>query len=159
MNATLSPQFEALLNIPQVSLRYDHLLVAPELRIQVRNSKEAAQICFDLMPYDINRIEYMGMICLNSSHAISFSVISQGGVSGTLCDLRVVAQTALLQNATAIILCHNHPSGALKPSEPDIRLTKRAKEGLQLLDINLMDHLIITSDQKFYSFADEGMVF
>lgn len=159
MNATLSPQFEALLNIPQVSLRLDHIPINPEHRIAMRNSNCAADIFKALWLDDIHRIERMAMICCSSSHVISFSWMGQGGISGTVCDLRLVAQTALLQNASAVILCHNHPSGSLKPSDPDRRLTKRAKEGLELLDINLLDHLIITQDNGYFSFADEGLLY
>ena len=72
-------------------------------------------------------------------------------------DIKVVFQTALKSNASSILLCHNHPSGNLKPSEQDIKITKSIKEAGKLMEIALLDHLIIT-DEGFFSFADEGMM-
>lgn len=81
--------------------------------------------------------------------------LSQGGTSGTVADIRLILRYAINGLASGIILCHNHPSGNLSPSKQDDELTLRLKSTAKLMDINLLDHLII-SDNKYYSYADEG---
>jgi DNA repair protein RadC len=83
--------------------------------------------------------------------------ISKGGISGTVVDARLILKPAIEHLASSIILCHNHPSGQLKPSEQDISLTKKLKESARLMEISVLDHLII-GDQKYLSFADEGLL-
>jgi DNA repair protein RadC len=78
-----------------------------------------------------------------------------GGITGTLVDKRLILKKALVGNCTAIILAHNHPSGANKPSENDRKMTKQIKEACNLLDISLLDHIIVCND-NYYSFADNG---
>ncbi|MCW3071308.1 MAG: repair protein [Bacteroidetes bacterium] len=86
---------------------------------------------------------------------LGFSKISQGGLSGTVVDAKVVFQVALKANASSILLAHNHPSGNLKPSEADLMITKNIREAGKLMEIPLVDHIILT-DEGYYSFADEG---
>ena len=86
---------------------------------------------------------------------IAYLKLSSGGINLTVIDVRIVAQVALKANATSLILCHNHPSGSVKPSSRDIEITKKIKEGLQLLDIELIDH-IIYCENTYYSLKDEG---
>ena len=83
--------------------------------------------------------------------------VSSGGLTGTVADVRMIFKEAISCQAVSIILCHNHPSGNLSPSAEDIQLTKKMKEGGSMLEIAVLDHLII-ADNKFYSFADEGMM-
>jgi DNA repair protein RadC len=83
--------------------------------------------------------------------------VSEGGISGTVADPRRIFKTALENSASGMILCHNHPSGNLKPSEADIRLTKKIKAGGDQLDISILDHIIIAGT-SYYSFADEGQL-
>lgn len=83
--------------------------------------------------------------------------ISQGGISSTVFDVRIVLKDALEQNCSSIILCHNHPSGNDKPSNADIQLTNKTKEAAKLLDITLLDHIIV-AHQKYYSFADNSHI-
>ena len=83
--------------------------------------------------------------------------ISQGGVSGTVADPKRIFQLALENLASGIILCHNHPSGNVQPSQQDIKLTRKINEGAKLLEINLLDHIIL-GDENYYSFADNGMM-
>jgi DNA repair protein RadC len=83
--------------------------------------------------------------------------ISSGGIRGTVVDIRIVLGIALKCLACGIILAHNHPSGELNPSHQDLEMTKRLKEAAKLMEISLLDHLIITYD-KYYSFADEGIL-
>jgi DNA repair protein RadC len=78
-------------------------------------------------------------------------------MSGTVADPRMILRIALEEKAVSIILCHNHPSGNLKPSQPDRELTKKIKEAARLFDINLLDHIIVSQD-GYFSFADEGLI-
>jgi DNA repair protein RadC len=84
-------------------------------------------------------------------------MMSKGGVSGTVADPRLILAVALKTAACNIVLCHNHPSGNLKPSRQDEELTSKIKEAGRYMDIKVMDHLIIGEDY-YYSFADEGML-
>lgn len=97
------------------------------------------------------------LILNRANEAIGVKQISQGGVSGTVADPKVIFQSALKANASAIILSHNHPSGNLTPSSEDLKLTKKLKEGGKLLDISILDH-IIYSTEGYYSLADEGNI-
>lgn len=104
---------------------------------------------------DENR-EVFVVIFLNRANRInSHHVISTGGITGTVADPRIIMKKALEENATSIILSHNHPSGNINPSREDIMLTKKIKEAASFLDISVLDHIIIGND-KYYSFADSG---
>ncbi len=104
----------------------------------------------------INHREHMYALYLNNSNKITgYYLLSIGGITGTLVDIRVTFQAALLSNAVAMILVHNHPSGTLKPSSADKAITKKIANAGEMLDIKLLDHLIITED-NYYSFADEN---
>ncbi len=102
--------------------------------------------------------EVFAVAYLNQANKVNhFEIISEGGITGTVADPRIILKKALEQNAVQIVLCHNHPSGNLKPSRADEALTKKIKEGGQLLDIHVMDHIIVSED-GYYSFADEGIL-
>ncbi len=88
---------------------------------------------------------------------LGYTLISEGGITDTTVDVRVILQAALLTNSVAIILAHNHPSGNLKPSRQDMEITKQVKNAAQLMRITVLDHLILT-DAGYYSFADEGQL-
>jgi DNA repair protein RadC len=97
-------------------------------------------------------------VYLNRSNRIRHhEVISTGGITGTVADPRIILKRALEHDATAIILCHNHPSGSLKPSKADEDLTYKIKEAARYFDIQVLDHIIV-SDEGYYSFADEGLL-
>jgi len=83
--------------------------------------------------------------------------ISQGGISGTVTDIRIIMKKAVENLASGIIVCHNHPSGNLTPSDSDTNITRKIKDAGNLMDIQLLDHLII-SDRDYYSFADNGLI-
>lgn len=85
------------------------------------------------------------------------TMISRGGISGTVADTRLIFKSAIEHLSSAIILCHNHPSGNLNPSEADILLTRRMVESGKILEIPVLDHLIVT-DNGYFSFADQGMI-
>ncbi|MCF6212748.1 MAG: DNA repair protein RadC [Flavobacteriaceae bacterium] len=106
---------------------------------------------------DINREEFWVLYLNNSNVVLSKKCLSRGGITGTVVDTRLVFKPALAQLATAIILCHNHPSGTLVASESDKKLTHKIKRAGETLDIKVLDHLIIT-EKMYFSFADEGML-
>ena len=100
--------------------------------------------------------EYFKVLFLNQAkQVLGYTLISEGGITETCADVRVILQAALLTNSVALILAHNHPSGNLKPSRQDMEITKQVKEAAQLMRIKVLDHLIIT-DTGYYSFSDEG---
>jgi DNA repair protein RadC len=88
---------------------------------------------------------------------IHLETISEGGITGTVADPRIILKKALEQNAVSLILCHNHPSGNLKPSKADEQLTQKIKQAALMLDISVVDHVIVSED-GYYSFADEGLL-
>ena len=100
--------------------------------------------------------EYFKVLFLNQAkQVLGYTLISEGGITDTTVDVRVILQVALLTNSVAIILAHNHPSGNLKPNRQDMEITKQVKNAAQLMRITVLDHLILT-DEGYYSFADEG---
>lgn len=102
--------------------------------------------------------EQFWILCLNRSNTvISSRLISQGGVAGTVADPKVIFKHALTDLASSLILIHNHPSGNLKPSHADKKLTEKMVASGRLLEIPVLDHLIFTDD-GFFSFADEGLL-
>jgi DNA repair protein RadC len=104
------------------------------------------------------RQEVFAVLFLNRANKINhFEMVSEGGITGTIADPRVILRKALEQDAVNIILCHNHPSGSLKPSRADEDLTKKIREAARLFDIAVLDHIIV-SDNGYYSFADEGLL-
>ncbi|NOT51539.1 MAG: DNA repair protein RadC [Chitinophagaceae bacterium] len=104
------------------------------------------------------RREVFAILFLNRANKINhFEIISEGGITGTVADPRIILRKALEEDAVSIILCHNHPSGSLKPSRADEDLTKKIKEASRFFDITVLDHIIV-SDNGYYSFADEGLL-
>lgn len=116
--------------------------------------KYAKQFYFD----DINIFESCFIMLLNNANNVmGFAKISQGGLSSTTVDVRLIAKYAIEVLASSVIIVHNHPSGDVNPSYQDDKITEMAKQGLQLLNIKLLDHLVITED-KYYSYIDEGRI-
>jgi len=105
-----------------------------------------------------HRREVFGVLYLNRANKINhFEIVSEGGITGTVADPRIILRKALEADAVSIILCHNHPSGSLRPSRADEVLTDKIKEAAAYLDIKLLDHIIVSED-GYYSFADEGLL-
>lgn len=99
--------------------------------------------------------EYFKLILLNRANKVlGITTISEGGMDGTIVDVRLILQTALLAHSSSIIIAHNHPAGRLTPSSHDDAVTEKIKEAAKLMDITLYDHLIVTKD-SYYSYADE----
>ncbi|QPH37909.1 JAB domain-containing protein [Pedobacter endophyticus] len=135
----------------------------PDYNISERPKISSSQQTYCLLKqqWDMGRISFLEefkVILLNrSNHVLGIVDISMGGVSGTYVDSKLVFAVALKGNASGIIVTHNHPSGSIRPSEADIKLTKRLIECGKLLDINVWDHIIL-SENCYYSFADDGMI-
>ncbi len=120
----------------------------------IRTSTDIAQY-LRAMIKDFN-YEVFAVLFLNKANKINhFEIISRGGITGTVADPRIILKKALENDATSIVLCHNHPSGNLKPSRADEELTYKIKEAAKYFDIKVMDHIIV-SEEGYYSFADEG---
>ena len=102
--------------------------------------------------------EYFKVLFLNQANQVlGYTLISEGGITETSVDVRVILQAALLTNSMALVLAHNHPSGNLRPSRQDMEITKQVKEAAKLIRITVIDHLILT-DTGYYSFSDEGQL-
>ncbi len=125
-------------------------------RKKINSSKDAFDILQTLVA-DCLYEEFWILLLNKANKVIKYECISEGGISGTVADPKRIFKIALENNASSLILCHNHPSGNLKPSDADIKLTKKVKEAGLFLEILVVDHLII-GDEKYYSFADEGML-
>ncbi len=132
--------------------------VKPSDRCSIRFSQDAYKVLMEQAFNDdtLEYKEYFKLVLLNRANKVlGITTISEGGIDGTVVDVRLIMQTALLAHSSSIILAHNHPSGQLKPSPQDDRITKKIKEAAKLMDIRIQDHLIVTGD-NYYSYADEG---
>lgn len=142
--------------LPEIKLSYK---TGTFEKTKIESSSTAALILRKM--YDADLLEYREefiMILLNRSNlTIGFVKLSTGGLSGTVVDPKMIFSIALKAGASAIILSHNHPSGALKPSDQDIVITKKLSKAGELLDIKILDHVIITAE-GYYSFADMGNI-
>ncbi len=135
--------------------RRRHAATALEKTI-IKTSKDIAQYLRTIIK-DFS-YEVFAVLFLNKANKINhFEIISRGGLTGTVADPRIILRIALEQEATSIVLCHNHPSGNLRPSKADEVLTQKIKMAAQYLDVFVMDHLIV-SEEGYYSFADDGLL-
>jgi DNA repair protein RadC len=104
------------------------------------------------------RREVFGVLFLNRANKIThFEILSEGGITATVADPRIILRKALEEDALKIILCHNHPSGNLQPSQSDIELTKKISTAAGYFDIEVIDHIIV-SEEGYLSFADESLL-
>lgn len=144
--------------IAEVELSYK-TSIKKEDRHKITSSDEAYGILMKTFREGtIEYKEYFKVLMLNhSNEVVGYSAISEGGISNCIVDVRVILQAALLSNASGIIIAHNHPSGNLKASDQDLSITKKIKEAAKLVDINLLDHLILTSE-SYLSLADKGLL-
>lgn len=126
--------------------------------VKITTPDEAADFIRQFYFDDIEIFESFFILLLNQANkTIGYAKISQGGISGTVVDVRIIAKYAIESLATSVILAHNHPSGNLKPSQMDIDITKKIKEGLKILDIKVFDHIILTTN-SFYSFESNNEI-
>ncbi len=123
---------------------------------KITSSKSVYELMQPLLG-DLEHEEFWVLFLNNANVVLSKQCLSKGGLTGTLVDTRLVFKPALSHLATGIILCHNHPSGTLKPSDSDKQLTQKITQAGLSLDIKVLDHLIIT-EKAYFSFADEGLL-
>ena len=123
---------------------------------QIKCSKDVADI-FQPLLSDLTHEEFWILFLNRSNKIINRMKLSQGGISGTVTDVRIVMKKAIEYLASGIIVCHNHPSGNLSPSDSDSRITQKIKDAGSLMDIQLLDHIIISGDE-YYCFADNGII-
>jgi len=122
----------------------------------IRNSREGADYIRPLLAdfqYEVFGVLFM----VQAGWIKSFEIISEGGITSTTVDPRLIFRRALETGAVSIIIFHNHPSGTLRPSKADEALTQKLTQGAKLLDIKLLDHIVI-GDKGYFSFADAGML-
>jgi DNA repair protein RadC len=131
------------------------LAETPEIP-QIKCSKDVFDMLSPILS-DLPHEEFWILFLNRSNKVMNRMKLSQGGISGTVTDVRMVMKRAIEYLASGIIVCHNHPSGNLNPSESDTRITQKIKEAGNIMDIQLLDHLII-SEKEYYSFADNGLL-
>jgi DNA repair protein RadC len=131
-------------------------LTDKEERVKITSSKIAYDILNKTLS-DLPHEEFWALILNRANNVVKQECISKGGISSTVVDARLICKAAVENNASAIILAHNHPSGQLVPSMEDKNITKKLKEALQLFDIALLDHIIV-GDGDYFSFGDEGLL-
>jgi DNA repair protein RadC len=146
-----------LFSVTEVELTYHNKINTKDRRI-VKSSSDAFEILMN--SWDMSRIdlveEFMILLLDRNSQCLGLSRISQGGVSACIVDPKIVFATSLKAMASSIILAHNHPSRNLRPSEADTGITNRLREAGRVLEINVLDHLII-SPEGYFSFTDDGI--
>jgi DNA repair protein RadC len=136
-----------LYNVTEVQLVYKTRIKASD-RPKISNMEDAVDIFRKYWSRDrIEHIEEVKILLLNrSNRVLGIATVSQGGISGSVIDERIVLQYAIKSNATGVILAHNHPSGNLDASEADNRITAKIKNSLELIGVTLLDHVIITAE-------------
>lgn len=125
-------------------------------KVKLSSSKEAYEYLRPVLE-DLPHEEFWILFLNRANKIIGKQLIGRGGISQTTADVKIVFKKSIDKQASAIILAHNHPSGNIKPSESDIQLTRKIKNGSELLDIQVLDHLIV-GDGNYFSFNDSGMM-
>lgn len=144
-------------NIQEVTIHYKRPNVSVMPKID--SSKDAENVIRSIV--DVSRIdhkEFFWVILLSrGNRVLGVAKTAEGSTEGVSVNLKEIFQLTIKSNAAAVILCHNHPSGNLQPSQADVSITKKVKEFAKLLDVAVLDHLIITTE-GYYSFVDEGVL-
>lgn len=147
-----------LWEVAEIQLSYKSN-VKPSLRPKVVTSKDAYDILLE--QWDASRIEFVEqfkvMLFNRAQRVLGIFEVSTGTTTAALADPRLIFAAAIKANAVSILMAHNHPSGDLQPSQPDIALTRKIREGGKLLEVQVVDHIILTTE-GYYSFADEGLL-
>lgn len=125
-------------------------------RVKITSSRLAYDVIRKYYSDDIEIYESFFILLVDRSNTtVGYAKISQGGIVGTVVDIKLIAKYCLDSLCSGVILAHNHPSGNLAPSDQDKQITTKIKRALELIEVNVLDHLILTAD-NFYSFNDEG---
>lgn len=144
-------------NIPEITVSYKDQVKASE-RFTIKCSCDASVIFREAHKDCMQHHEEAHVLVMNrANRVLGIMCISKGGLCGTVVDIRMILQTALKVNCSSICLAHNHPSGSTQPSNEDIRLTEKLKQACKLIDLQLLDHLIMT-EETYTSFADQGLL-
>ena len=122
----------------------------------VKSSETVYKLFHPLMG-DLEHEEFWLLMLNRANRVLGRYKVSQGGLSGTVIDTRIILKKALDNLASSIIVCHNHPSGNKQPSDADLKITEKLKKAAEMLEIKLLDHVII-ADKSYFSFADEGLI-
>jgi len=125
-------------------------------KIPVKSSETVFNLFHPIMG-DLEYEEFWLLMLNRANRVLGRFKVSQGGLSGTVIDTRIILKKALDNLASSIIVCHNHPSGNKQPSDADVKITEKLKKAAEMLEIKLLDHVII-ADKSYFSFADEGLV-
>lgn len=125
-------------------------------KIPVKSSETVYNLFHPLLG-DLDHEEFWLLMLNRANRILGRFKVSQGGLSGTVIDTRIILKKALDNLASSIIVCHNHPSGNNKPSDADVKITEKLKKAAEMLEIKLLDHVII-ADKSYFSFADEGLI-
>lgn len=123
---------------------------------KITGSKDAADY-FQPLLGDLNHEEFWIALLNRGNKILDTFMVSQGGISGTVIDVRIILKKAVEQLASSILLCHNHPSGTMQASDADLKITKKINDAAKIMDIVVLDHIII-GQNSYLSFADEGML-
>ncbi len=126
------------------------------IRKKITGSKDVAEY-FDPILSDLNHEEFWVLLLDRGNKILDSYRVSQGGISGTVIDVRLILKTAIEKLASAIILCHNHPSGTMQASDADLKITRKISDAAKIMDISVLDHIII-GQNTYLSMADEGML-
>jgi len=141
----------------EIGITYHNAVPASQMQ-KITQSQHAYDVLRSIWNDQIELYESFYVLFMSrANRVLGYRCISQGGVSGTVVDPKSIFQAALLCNASSLILSHNHPSGNMQPSEADSKITTKIKEAGRFLDIDVLDHLIISTDE-YYSFADQGQM-
>ena len=146
-------------SVNEISIRYNGKFKLDQTP-KINSSNNAFEILYSTWNLDsIGVQEQFKVMLLNNSNRVKgIFLLSSGGITATLVDIRILFAVVLKSLSTGIILCHNHPSGNLTPSAADKNLTQKIKKASELLDIKLLDHIILTPNKEYLSFADEGLL-
>jgi DNA repair protein RadC len=125
-------------------------------KMPVKSSETVFNLFHPLMG-DLEHEEFWLLMLNRANRVLGRYKVSQGGLSGTVIDTRIILKKALDNLASSIIVCHNHPSGNMQPSDSDVKITGKLKKAAEMLEIKLLDHVII-ADKSYFSFADEGLI-
>lgn len=124
---------------------------------KISSAEDSYQIIKQFWKEDIEIYESFFVLLLNRANkTIGWAKISQGGITGTVVDIKIVMKYVIDSLASGVIVAHNHPSGNLIPSQSDLNITNKLKKSLELMDTNLVDHLILTPNGEYYSFQNNG---
>jgi DNA repair protein RadC len=150
----------AVLTVSEVKISY-RPKVRPSERPKITCSKDIYILLTENGVFDPEAIEHREFFKLlllnNAGRLLGITHLSEGGTNEVIVDIRHIMQAAILANATGIVLCHNHPSGNLKPSVADDKMTEKVKAACAIFGISLTDHLVLSSE-SYYSYADEGSI-